>query len=90
MHMFKIIATGSATLTVFAESYDAAAEVFAGWHLGTYGTQPGAFEVLKRNRRWQGLNRAHVDAVLARGITGVATYDPTEGWTVTPLTTPKG
>jgi hypothetical protein len=31
---------------------------------------------------WQGLNRAHVDAVLAQGITGVATYDPAEGWTV--------
>lgn len=46
--------------------------------------------MLKRNRRWQGLNRAHVDAVLAKSITGVATYDPAEGWTVTPLDTPEG
>lgn len=90
MHLFKIIAADGATLTVCAEDYDAAAEVFAGWHLGTYDTQPGAFEVLKRNRRWQGLNRAHVDAVLAQGITGVAAYDPAVGWTVTPLDTPEG
>jgi hypothetical protein len=90
MHMFKIIAADGATLTVCAEDYDAAAGVFVIWHLATHGTQPGAFEVLKRNRRWQGLNRAHVDAALARGITGVATYDPAEGWTVTPPAMPEG
>lgn len=89
MHMFKIIAADGSTLTVCADDYDAAAGVFVIWHLGTHGTQPGEFEVLRRNRRWQGLNRAHVDEVLAKGITGVATYDPAQGWTVTPLTMPE-
>ncbi len=90
MPLFKITATDGATLTVCAEEHDAAADVFVGWHMGMYSAQPGAFEVLKRNRRWQGLNRAHVDAVLAKGVTGVATYDPAQGWTVTPLAMPEG
>ena len=90
MHMFTIIAADGTTLTACAKDYDAAAEVFIGWHLGTYGKHPDEFEVLKRNRRWQGLNRTHVDEVLAKGITGVATYDPAQGWTVTPLAMPEG
>lgn len=90
MQMFKIIAADGTTLTVCADDYDAAAGVFIGWHLGTHGKHPDEFEVLKRNRRWQGLNRAHVDEVLAKGITGVATYDPALGWSLTPLTVPEG
>ncbi len=39
-----------------------------------------------RNRRWTGHNRKHLEEALAKGISGVATYDPAHGWAITPPT----
>ncbi len=90
MHMFSINAASGINLTICATSYNKAAEVFVVWHLEKHGEAPGAFEVLKRNRRWPGHNRKHLEEALATGIAGVAIYDPAHGWTITPLAPSEG
>ncbi len=90
MHMFSINAASGVSLIICAASYNEAADVFVVWHLEQHGEAPGAFEVLKRNRRWTGHNRRHLEEALATGITGVATYDPAHGWTITPPVPSEG
>lgn len=90
MHMFSINAASGVSLIVCAANYDEAAEIFVVWHLETHGVAPGAFEALKQNRRWPGHNRQHLEAALATGITGVATYDPAHGWTINPPAPSEG
>jgi len=85
MQIFKINSADGATLTVCAENYDLAARIFIDWHVKTSGKHPREFEVLMRNRCWRGNNRAHINAVLAKGVSGIATYDPAQGWTITPV-----
>jgi hypothetical protein len=82
--MFSINAASGVSLTVCAASYDEAAEIFVVWHLEKHGEVPGEFEVLKRNRRWPGQNRKHLEEALGAGIPGVATYDLAHGWTISP------
>lgn len=90
MHMFTINAASGISLTVCAANYDEAADIFVVWHLEKHGEAPGAFDVLKRNRRWAGHNRKHLEEALATGIAGVATHDPAHGWTITPPVPSEG
>lgn len=90
MHLFKIIATDGVSLTVCAATNDAAAGLFVTWYLVTHGTSAPDFEVMQRNPDWPELNRAQLDEALAQGVAGIATYDPAQGWTITPLSLGEG
>ena len=84
MHLYEISASGHSSISVFAESYGKAVDLFVSWWMLRQNSDLPDLEVRQRNPSWTGLNTEHLQDALARGVTGIGRYEVSMGWTILP------
>lgn len=82
MHLFEIFKTDGTMLSIFGESFDDAATLFAAWHIVNHKSPLPDFEIRQRNPFWPGVNSKHLFDALATETPGFGRYDPVKGWTI--------
>ena len=82
MHLYLVTAANGPELSVFAESFNGASELYLAWWLAHRDEPLPSFEVKQRNASWPGLDTKLLDEALSLGIAGIGRFDPNKGWTI--------
>lgn len=85
MHLYLVTPSDAPELSVFAETFTQASELFTVWWLThRKGTLP-SFEIKQRNPSWQGLDTKLLAEALSLDLAGIGNFDPIQGWTISPI-----
>lgn len=84
MHVYIFEYASGEELTVFAESFDQAAELFV-IHRWLQGIKDESFAIRRALREVKDRQREHMIEAMRRREIGIGRYDPNEGYTVVPV-----
>lgn len=82
MHLYQVTPTAGPELSVFADSFDQASNLFMAWWLVHQNDPLPSFEVKQRNRAWLGPDTQLLEEALSRDLAGIGHFDPAKGWTI--------
>ena len=82
MYLYLVTPTDGSELSVFAESFDRAVELFTVWWLTHREGLLPDFEVKQRNPAWPGLDTKLLGEALSRDTAGIGLFDPKTGWRI--------
>jgi hypothetical protein len=82
MHLYLVTPADGPELSVFAESFNGASELYLVWWLARRDEPLPSFEVKQRNASWPGFDTKLLDEALSLGIAGIGRFDPNNGWTI--------
>lgn len=82
MYLYLVTPADGPELSVFAESFNGASELFLAWWLAHRNEPLPPFEVKQRNASWPGLDTKLLGEALSLGIAGIGRFDPDRGWII--------